>query len=155
MTRTLCILTGILLALSPFLSDRFARDDHPDQTHLNLARGGNPNTDTTTYRCDDSASGLGGGYLGCTATGGNCTQCATSNPDGSFSPSTFKKVTTAGHPVTAGYMYDSLAQTQDCGAVFNGTCVVDTTSPTGFTCTGTLSNYTCGEVNGIIYQRAY
>ncbi len=153
MTRTLCILAGIFLTLSPFLPDRIGDGTDPDRARLALALGGDPNNNIKSVRCD-GADGLkgGNGYVGCQAVGGPCTQCVNQAADGSFPGSTYNKVVSAGTVLTLGYMERPDLPDQSCGNVFNGTCIKDANSPSGFSCQGTMTNTTCGVAAAVAEQ---
>jgi hypothetical protein len=104
------------------------------QAELDEARGG----DLGSARCIRECHGVTGVYVGCEQAGGSCQQC------GTVSFLTGKYVATSafvlGEPGDTGCVdatdpgYKKDVGVQNCGTVWEGTCVADPNSPTGFVC---------------------
>jgi len=155
MTRTLSILTGIILALNPLLAGRFQRGTDLNRPQLSQERGGDKDQGSFSFRCDGGLDGSGGGrgYVGCSVVGGTCTQCVTRNPDGSLSGSMFERLRSTQVIQTSGYMYRPDLPNQNCGTYLNGICVVDPTpGSSGFTCSGSPGASSCGVYTAVREQ---
>ncbi len=141
MMRTLCVIFGFVLALSPFLLNRLDSGSDLNDHQLAMLNGGDPNFYKNNGRCDGGGgSAPTGGYVGCTAIGAACSQCVNpqANADGTYSAAMYD-YTSRQTPYGIGVEYKQPADVplQSCGSRLNGTCVVDNTSPSTFRCVGT------------------
>ena len=145
MMRTLCIATGLILAVSAPLWDQCDRVSDPGGSQLAQKRGGDPAFIVKNYRCDsDSASTGAGTYLGCKQVASDCVQCVTLNADGvTYSGATFNKLITLTNPVSPGNEEKTNQPRQKCGNRFVGRCIRDYDQPSGFTCSGSPGSL-CG-----------
>jgi hypothetical protein len=158
MTRSLCILTGIILTLTPFVSREIGSGDDPDRRQLVQSIGGDPNMYAPQFRCDGGPNQSGGSgtvYVGCSPTQSTCTQCVIRAQDGSLSAAQYIAIKSLyGGGNSPGPMSYPNNPNQNCGNVLNGTCVVDNTSPSGYTCQGTLGG-PCNPVGAVGNQPFY
>ncbi len=147
MTRTLCILTGLILTASLPLWDHFGRGTDPTGSELAQAWGGNPSNGTKNARCDQNVGA--GLYLGCSGVPGTCAQCVNVQNDGSFSAAMANFTNGLTTPVSPGYEVKPTQPRQACGLYLLGRCVNDATSPTGFSCVGTPSQTNCLQTQAV------
>lgn len=139
MFRTLCLLFGLVLVSVP-LAAGLSRPGDPPLSELESARGGNIEQGKGSERCDQEA----GVYIGCTAVDGFCRQCLTEQDDGSLEANIADWPDPNIPPDNdTGYMFGM--NSQDCGNYFDGTCVVDNNSPTGYRCVASDTMNTCTE----------
>ena len=150
MTRMLLISLGLIFSTHSILNDQFASGGLSD-SELATAWGGDTSKTTNTQRCDSKIDTLTGDpiYIGCQAVGGNCTQCAIMGADGmSFTPTQYSYLVPLNPPKSPGSQQDK-TKTQNCGNLFQGTCVADTNneSPTPYICSGKLTATPCQQYN--------
>lgn len=135
MTRPLCILTGITIALSPFLPNPLGRGTEPYPLQLARLHGGDPYRSVNSDRCDGGRQGVQPAYIGCTQYLAMCQQCGSYNNDGTISASQFDFLGTLTSPYGIGNMYLQDGSTQGCGFLMVGDCAIDSTpGSSGFRC---------------------
>ena len=152
MTRKLCILTGTILALIPFLMTRFGRISDPSHQQLTGAYGGDQYMYTPEIDCDEKVGTKSGKkfWVGCSKPGDKCRLCASARPDGSLQFSQFKKLKQIGSRGPApGRMEDGNLARQNCGNQFFGTCVLNTKPGTKFLCVGNMGPEPCESRIGV------
>ena len=138
MSRAFFLLLGLVLASLP-LVDATIFPSNPTLSELNLACGGDPALGKMSVNCEI----VTGAYVGCTSVDGFCRQCSTEGEDGSLSPTMADSLDQNSPKGATGYMTDQ--SFQDCGNYYDGTCVVDATSPTGFKCSSDDTKNSCSE----------
>ncbi len=141
MSRLLSCIAGFGLILGLFI---YAGSTHPGNElgpqHWRRVRGGDQNSARCNGRCDK----LAGVYLGCTKSGGDCQQCAFDISGPVPSPAYF--LGNPGDPeCTAKGNYTETQSAVDCGTIWTGICVVDSGSPTGFTCISIDTSLECTQ----------
>jgi len=147
MPRVICFLLGLSLAFAPLISS--SRTGDPTPSELSIARGGNPGIGKKSLDCDKA----GGQYVGCTVVNGNCQQCGKTNDDGTFTTTGADFFDFDPPEGETGSQYGT--GRQDCGELYMGLCVADSSSPTGFNCVLAALNIKCtGNYSTIVPQNS-
>lgn len=147
MTRTLCILTGLILTMCAPLWDHLRRDYESSSDQLAQIRGGNLSFTKQKARCD-SEHPTYPVYASCTNSSSTCIRCMRFT-DAGLSPAMFDKLSGAvTGPNYPGKQYNGNT-TQNCGQTYVGKCVEDAGEPSGFRCSDVKAVGTCYVVASV------
>jgi len=143
MNRYVFVLTLIVVGVATsILVHRPSQATRLTPHELASARGGNMEDAKCQSRCDEEAGLL----IECTEEGADCQQCGYLDQNEDFQASTADVL---GEPGSEGCGssggYTEEAGSQDCGTIWDGTCVVDAGSPTGFKCDMMDTELVCTE----------
>jgi len=141
MNRLHCLLaTALTFVLATGLVEQTKRGASLGPGQMIALRGGGAQAAKCNGYCDQ----ITGVYSGCTQDGGACTQCITTDALGNVTDAKADYLGQAGTPCGSGGFKEA-QQTQDCGNIAYGTCVVAPTSPSGFQCRRSDSGRVCSQ----------